>query len=144
MISRRSARTCGWSTLSMYRLARSVRTVRSSSWEETSVLLRTEVMPVMIAPELLVTPSTMSRNNCSLSANCLYTVCLETAASAATWSMLVLRAGGRLYCVGQDHVVAFDFDTGNFVGPVVQLARLNGQALVLVPEHAGGLGHLPA
>jgi len=50
--------------------------------------------------------------------------------------------GGRLYCVGEDHVVAFDFDTGNFVGPVVQLARLNGQALALVPEHADGLGHL--
>jgi DNA-binding beta-propeller fold protein YncE len=50
--------------------------------------------------------------------------------------------GGRLYCVGQDHVVAFDFDTGNFVGPVVQLARLNGQALALVPEHAGGPGQL--
>jgi DNA-binding beta-propeller fold protein YncE len=48
--------------------------------------------------------------------------------------------GGRLYCVGEDQVVAFDFDTGNFVGPVVQLARLNGQALVLVPEHA----HPPA
>jgi DNA-binding beta-propeller fold protein YncE len=46
-----------------------------------------------------------------------------------------LRFGpdGRLYCVGQDHVVAFDFATGNFAGPVVQLARLNGQALVLVP-----------
>jgi DNA-binding beta-propeller fold protein YncE len=42
--------------------------------------------------------------------------------------------GGRLYCVGQDHVVAFDFDTGNFVGPVVHLARLNGQALALVPD----------
>ena len=41
--------------------------------------------------------------------------------------------GGRLYCVGEDHVVAFDFSTGRFVGPVVQLARLNGQALVLVP-----------
>jgi DNA-binding beta-propeller fold protein YncE len=41
--------------------------------------------------------------------------------------------GGRLYCVGEDHVVAFDFGTGSFVGPVVQLARLNGQALVLVP-----------
>jgi DNA-binding beta-propeller fold protein YncE len=50
--------------------------------------------------------------------------------------------GGRLYCVGEDQVVAFDFDTGNFVGPVVQLARLNGQALALVPEHADGLGHL--
>ena len=41
--------------------------------------------------------------------------------------------GGRLYCVGQDHVVAFDFRTGSFVGPVVELTRLNGQALVLVP-----------
>jgi hypothetical protein len=46
-----------------------------------------------------------------------------------------LRFGpdGRLYCVGEDHVVAFDFRTGSFVGPVVQLARLNGQALVLLP-----------
>jgi hypothetical protein len=46
-----------------------------------------------------------------------------------------LRFGpdGRLYCVGQDHVVAFDYATGSFAGPVVQLARLNGQALVLVP-----------
>ena len=41
--------------------------------------------------------------------------------------------GGRLYCVGGDHVVAFDFGTGSFIGPVVQLDRLNGQALVLVP-----------
>jgi DNA-binding beta-propeller fold protein YncE len=41
--------------------------------------------------------------------------------------------GGRLYCVGEDHVVAFDFRTGSFIGPVVHLARLNGQALVLVP-----------
>ena len=41
--------------------------------------------------------------------------------------------GGRLYCVGEDHVVAFDFATGSFAGPVVHLARLNGQALVLVP-----------
>lgn len=46
-----------------------------------------------------------------------------------------LRFGpdGRLYCVGQDHVIAFDFRTGKFLGPVVQLARLNGQALVLIP-----------
>ena len=46
-----------------------------------------------------------------------------------------LRFGpdGRLYCVGEDHVVAFDFSTGGFAGPVVQLPRLNGQALVLVP-----------
>jgi DNA-binding beta-propeller fold protein YncE len=40
--------------------------------------------------------------------------------------------GGRLYCVGEDHVVAFDFHTGSFAGPIVQLARLNGQALVLL------------
>jgi len=46
-----------------------------------------------------------------------------------------LRFGpdGRLYCVGEDHVVAFDFRTGNFAAPVVHLERLNGQALVLVP-----------
>jgi DNA-binding beta-propeller fold protein YncE len=46
-----------------------------------------------------------------------------------------LRFGpdGRLYCVGEEHVVAFDFATGSFAGPVVHLARLNGQALVLVP-----------
>jgi DNA-binding beta-propeller fold protein YncE len=41
--------------------------------------------------------------------------------------------GGRLYCPGGDHVVAFDFSTGSFAGPVVHLARLNGQAMVLVP-----------
>ena len=41
--------------------------------------------------------------------------------------------GDRLYCVGEDHVVAFDFRTGSFVGPIVHLSRLNGQALVLVP-----------
>jgi hypothetical protein len=41
--------------------------------------------------------------------------------------------GGRLYCVVEDHVVAFDFSTGSFAGPVVHLARLDGQALVLVP-----------
>jgi hypothetical protein len=39
----------------------------------------------------------------------------------------------RLYCVGEDHVVAFDFRTGSFAGPVVHLERLNGQALVLMP-----------
>ena len=46
-----------------------------------------------------------------------------------------LRFGpdGRLYCVGEDDVVAFDFATGGFAGPVVQLTRLNGQALVLIP-----------
>jgi DNA-binding beta-propeller fold protein YncE len=45
-----------------------------------------------------------------------------------------LRFGpdGRLYCVGEDHVMAFDFRTGSFAGPVVHLARLNGQALLLL------------
>jgi DNA-binding beta-propeller fold protein YncE len=38
----------------------------------------------------------------------------------------------HLYCAGEDHVVAFDFSTGGFLGPVVQLPRLNGQALVLL------------
>ena len=40
--------------------------------------------------------------------------------------------GDRLYCVGEDHLVAFDFRTGSFAGPVVHLERLNGQAVVLV------------
>jgi DNA-binding beta-propeller fold protein YncE len=41
--------------------------------------------------------------------------------------------GGRLYCVAEDGVAAFDFATGSFAGSVVQLARLNGQALVFLP-----------
>jgi hypothetical protein len=52
-----------------------------------------------------------------------------------------LRFGsdGHLYCVGESHVVAFDFSTGGFLGPVVQLPRLNGQALVLLdPAPAEG------
>ena len=38
----------------------------------------------------------------------------------------------HLYCVGEDHVVVFDFQAGDFLGPVVQLPRLNGQAVVLL------------
>jgi DNA-binding beta-propeller fold protein YncE len=41
--------------------------------------------------------------------------------------------GGRLYCVGRDHVVAFDFLTGKFLGVIAELRRLNGQALLLLP-----------
>ncbi len=41
-------------------------------------------------------------------------------------------ADGRLYCVGENHVVAFDFSTGDFLGAVVELPRLGGQALVLL------------
>jgi hypothetical protein len=45
-----------------------------------------------------------------------------------------LRLGpdGRLYCVGEAHAIGFDFSTGNFLGPVLQLPRLHGQALVLL------------
>jgi DNA-binding beta-propeller fold protein YncE len=41
--------------------------------------------------------------------------------------------GGRLYCVGRDHVVAFDFPAGQFLGVVAELPRLNGQAVLLLP-----------
>jgi DNA-binding beta-propeller fold protein YncE len=41
--------------------------------------------------------------------------------------------GGRLYCTTEGGVAGFDFATGSFAGPAVQLARLNGQALVLIP-----------
>jgi DNA-binding beta-propeller fold protein YncE len=39
---------------------------------------------------------------------------------------------GRLYCVGRDQVVAFDFSTGTYLEAVVRFPRLNGQALVLL------------
>jgi DNA-binding beta-propeller fold protein YncE len=41
--------------------------------------------------------------------------------------------GGRLYCVGRDHVIAFDFPTGTFLGVIAELRRLHGQALLLLP-----------
>jgi len=46
-----------------------------------------------------------------------------------------LRFGphARLYCVAQDEVVAFDFETGDCLGPVVTLPGLNGQALIFFP-----------
>jgi DNA-binding beta-propeller fold protein YncE len=40
--------------------------------------------------------------------------------------------GGQLYCVGQDHVVAFDFRTGAFLGVIAELRKLNGQAVLLL------------
>jgi hypothetical protein len=45
-----------------------------------------------------------------------------------------LRFGpdGHLYCVGQDHVVAFDFSAGTYLGAVVRRPELNGQALVFL------------
>jgi DNA-binding beta-propeller fold protein YncE len=46
-----------------------------------------------------------------------------------------LRFGpdGHLYCVAQDEVVAFDFTKGACLGSIVQLQRLNGQALAFFP-----------
>ncbi len=43
-----------------------------------------------------------------------------------------LGSNGGLYCVGEAHAIAFDFSTGDFLGLVVQLPRLHGQALVLL------------
>jgi DNA-binding beta-propeller fold protein YncE len=40
--------------------------------------------------------------------------------------------GAELYCVGRDHVVAFDFPTGRFLGVIAELPRLNGQAILLL------------
>jgi DNA-binding beta-propeller fold protein YncE len=47
-----------------------------------------------------------------------------------------LRFGpeGRLYCVAQDEIVAFDFETGECLDAAIELPRLNGQALIFVPE----------
>jgi hypothetical protein len=45
---------------------------------------------------------------------------------------LRLGPGGQLYCVGEAHAIAFDFSTGDFLGPVVRLPGLHGQALVLL------------
>jgi DNA-binding beta-propeller fold protein YncE len=46
-----------------------------------------------------------------------------------------LRFGpnGRLYCVAQDEVAAFDFETGDCLGAVAALPGLNGQALIFFP-----------
>lgn len=47
-----------------------------------------------------------------------------------------LRFGSdsSLYCVAQDEVVAFDFAAGACLGAVVRMPRLNGQALMLIPQ----------
>jgi hypothetical protein len=46
-----------------------------------------------------------------------------------------LRFGphGRLYCVAEDEVVAFDFETGDCLGAVARLPDLNGQAVIFFP-----------
>jgi hypothetical protein len=40
---------------------------------------------------------------------------------------------GVLYCVARDEVVGFDFASGECLGPIARLARLNGQALEFFP-----------
>jgi hypothetical protein len=45
------------------------------------------------------------------------------------------NGNGHLYCVAQDEVVAFDFARGTCLGSVVQLQRLNGQALEFFPSN---------
>ena len=46
-----------------------------------------------------------------------------------------LRFGlnGILYCVARDEVVGFDFASGECIGAIARLPRLNGQALVFFP-----------
>jgi hypothetical protein len=44
-----------------------------------------------------------------------------------------LTADGVLYCVGRDHVIAFDFATGRFLDVIVDFAAINGQAVVVLP-----------
>jgi hypothetical protein len=46
-----------------------------------------------------------------------------------------LRFGpdGRLYCVAQNEVVSFDFNSGKCLGTVVRFPRLHGQALAFFP-----------
>jgi hypothetical protein len=36
-------------------------------------------------------------------------------------------------CVGRDHVAAFDFPTGRFLGVIAELPMLNGQAVLILP-----------
>jgi hypothetical protein len=42
-------------------------------------------------------------------------------------------AGGEVYCVARDEVVAFDFMTCACLGAIVRMPRLHGQALVFFP-----------
>lgn len=47
---------------------------------------------------------------------------------------LRFAADGKLYCVAQSEVVAFDFISGEFLGPSVRFPRLYGQALAFFPR----------
>jgi hypothetical protein len=41
--------------------------------------------------------------------------------------------GGLLCCVARNEVVGFDFESGECLGVIARLPRLNGQALVFFP-----------
>ncbi len=56
----------------------------------------------------------------------------ESSVNFASRRGLRLGSDGHLYCVGEAHAIAFDFSTGDFLGPVIGLPRLHGQALVLL------------
>jgi hypothetical protein len=40
----------------------------------------------------------------------------------------------RLYCVGKDHVVAYEYSSGKFLGVRAELSGLNGQAVAVLPN----------
>jgi hypothetical protein len=46
---------------------------------------------------------------------------------------LRFSSNGLLYCVARDEVVGFDFASGECLGAIARLPRLNGQALVFFP-----------
>jgi hypothetical protein len=47
---------------------------------------------------------------------------------------LRLAPNGLLYCVARDEVVGFDFASGECLGAIARLPRLNGQALAFFPH----------
>jgi hypothetical protein len=51
---------------------------------------------------------------------------------------LRLTSDDRLYCVGKDYVVAYEFSTGRFLGVVAELEGINGQAVVVLPPRSHG------
>jgi hypothetical protein len=53
---------------------------------------------------------------------------------------LRLTSDDRLYCVGQNHVVAYEFSTGRFLGVVAELQGVNGQAVIVLPQRLHGRG----
>jgi hypothetical protein len=48
------------------------------------------------------------------------------------WTGAIL-AHELAYCAAQDEVVVFNFETGECLGALIHLPRLNGQALMFFP-----------